>query len=140
MAAMLACEVDSAIADLQHYLRAWRWRQKRWDAKLGYPSQCTFVRCMRPVVAWDSTDDPNATMDEAFDSVSTFILDAIDAEVDRLPTPQRAAIRLIYLRETDYAVYRSGRMDLREAARLCSEAEAALVPKLRVRGVVLGSC
>ncbi len=95
---------------------------------------------MRPVVAWSSSEDQSAEADEAYDDIAVFIFDAIDAEVDRLQSLKRAALKLIYLREVDYAVYHHNRMSMQEAKRLAGEAELELVPKLRVRGVVLGGC
>lgn len=129
---------DYAIADLQHYLRAWAWRARQWNAKLGYPTQAPFVRIMRPVVGWSSSEDLMAEIDEAFDKVSNFVFDAIDAEVERLPTMKRAALKLTYLREVDYAVYHSNRMTNIDAKRIARVVEAELVPKLRARGIVLG--
>lgn len=96
------------------------------------------VRVMVPVVSWSSSEDQLAEADEAFDKVSSFVFDAIDAEVDRLPAIKRAAIKLTYLREVDYAVYHSNRMTNREARRMAREVEPELIPKLRARGVVLG--
>jgi hypothetical protein len=129
---------DPALDDLRYYLRAWRWRSRQWGAKLGYPTQSPFVRVMRPVVSWDSVDNPNNTADDTYEQVSSFILGAIDAVVDGLPTLKRAAVRLTYLRETDYAVYKSNRMDEKECRRLCDEAELEMIPLLRAKGVVLG--
>ena len=79
-----------------------------------------------------------AETDEAFDKVSSFVFDAIDAEVDRLPTMKRAALKLIYLREVDYAVYQSNRMTTSEAHRYTRDVEIELIPRLRARGIVLG--
>lgn len=136
----MSAVLKDALADLQHYLRAWAWKSRQWRAKLGYPPQSPFVRVMRPVVAWSSSEDLMAETDEAFDKVSGFIFDAIDAEVDRLPALKRAALKLTYLREVDYAVYRSNRMTNREARQMAREVELELIPKLRARGVVLGGC
>jgi hypothetical protein len=131
-------KVDYAIADLQHYLRAWAWRARQWKVRLGYPTQAPFVRIMRPVVSWDSTEDQLAQSDEMFDEIAGFIFDAIDAEVDRLPTMKRAALKLAYLREVDYAVYHSNRMTNRDARRIARDVEVELIPRMRARGVVLG--
>ena len=125
---------------MRYYLRAWAWRSRQWRARLGYPPQSPIVRVMRPVVAWSSSEDQSAEADEAYDDIAVFIFDAIDAEVDRLQSLKRAALKLIYLREVDYAVYHHNRMSMQEAKRLAGEAELELVPKLRVRGVVLGGC
>ena len=134
----MSAVLKDALADLQHYLRAWAWKSRQWRSNLGYPRQSPLVRVMRPVVSWSSAEDELAETDEAFDSVSGFIFAAIDAEVDRLPTTKRAALKLTYLREVDYAVYRSNRMTNREAKHIASEVEVELIPKLRARGVVLG--
>lgn len=136
----MSAVLKDALADLQHYLRAWAWKSRQWRAKLGYPPQSPFVRVMRPVVAWSSSEDELAESDEAFDKVAGFVFDAIDAEVDRLPAMKRAALKLVYLREVDYAVYRHNRMTMTEAYRHTRDAEVELVPKLRARGVVLGGC
>jgi hypothetical protein len=129
---------DTSLEDVRYYLRAWRWRTRQWAPNLGYPTQSPTVHLMRPVVSWDSTEDPNASADEAYDQVSTFIVQAVDRAVDELPTDQRAAVKLTYLREVDYAVYRSGRKTMEEVRRLCDAAEKALIPLLRARHVVLG--
>lgn len=134
----MSAVLKDAIEDLRHYLRAWAWKSRQWRVNLGYPPQSPIVRVMRPVVSWSSTEDLMAETDEAFDKVSSFVFDAIDAEVDRLPSLKRAAIKLTYLREVDYAVYRSNRMTNRDARRMAREVEFELIPKLRARGVVLG--
>ena len=82
----------------------------------------------------DQLEEPYRYEEEIEDS----ILRAIDAEVDSLPTIKRVAVRLIYLREQGSAVYRSGRMSVEDAYRLCNQAELEMIPRLRVRGVVLG--
>jgi pyruvate-formate lyase-activating enzyme len=81
---------------------------------------------MTPTPAWNCDDaDPN---------VDSFILRAIDAEVESLPPRKRAAVRQYYLNET-LTGPKSTREELR---RLCDEAEEEMVPRLRQRGVVLG--
>jgi hypothetical protein len=130
MSAVLAPLPDHALDDLRHYLRAWRRWVRDWRAPLGYPGAVPFVREMVPVVSggWDTHDE----------EVDSHILRAIDAEVESLPVDQRAAVRLVYLNEVASAVFRSGRMSMETARRLCYEAEVEMVPRLRVRGVVLG--
>ena len=134
----MSAVLKDALADLQHYLRAWAWKSRQWRSRLGYPPQAPFVRVMVPVVAWSSSEDQQAESDEAFDEVAGFVFDAIDAEVERLPTMKRAALKLVYLREVDYAVYRSNRMTMSEAHKYTNEVEVELIPRLRARGVVLG--
>jgi hypothetical protein len=121
---------DPALADLQYYLRAWRRWVRSWSAPLGYPSQCTFVRHMKPTVAWDGSDHEI--------EVDQWILRAIDAEIEGLDGRKRAAIRLVYLNEVMPAVFRSLRITEVEAKRLTNEAEVEMIPRLRVRGEVLG--
>jgi hypothetical protein len=82
----------------------------------------------------DQLEEPYRYEDEIEDS----ILRAVDAEVESLPTIKRCAVRLIYLREQGSAVYRSGRMSVEEAVRICNQAEVEMIPRLRIRGVVLG--
>lgn len=103
---------------------------RNWSAPLGYPSQCTFVRVMRPSVAWDGSDTEQ--------EVDQWILRAVDTEVEGLPSRQRAAVRLVYLNETGPEVFSSSRMTPGEAHRLTAEAEVEMIPRLRIRGVVLG--
>jgi hypothetical protein len=103
---------------------------RSWQAPLGYPSQCTFVRHMKPTVAWDGSDSEI--------EVDQWILRALDAEIEDLDARKRASIRLVYLNEIAPAVFRSLRVTEQEARRLTSEAEIEMIPKLRVRGVVLG--
>jgi ABC-type lipopolysaccharide export system ATPase subunit len=81
----------------------------------------------------DALEEPYRYEDE----IESHILHAIEAVVDSLPGNKRAAVRLVYLRE-EVAVFRSLRMSLEEAVRLCNEAEVEMIPKLRARGVVLG--
>lgn len=129
---------DRSLDDLRYYLRAWRAWVRSWRAPLGVPSATPIVQLMRPVVAWDSSADQHAQADEIADEVGGHILRAIDAEVESLPTLKRAALRLVYLNEVLPAVFHSGRMSREEVRRLCAEAEVEMVPRLRVRGVVLG--
>jgi hypothetical protein len=82
----------------------------------------------------DQLEEPYRYEEEIEDS----ILRAVDAEVESLPNIKRIAVRLIYLREQGSAVYRSGRLSLEEAYHLCNQAELEMVPRLRVRGVLLG--
>lgn len=105
---------------------------------MGYPHEAPFVKQMVPVVAWDSSVDQRAEADQAEAQVEDFILRAVDTEVEGLPTMKRAAVRLIYLREMAPAVFRSGRMTLEEAAMLCNAAEIEMIPRLRVKGVMIG--
>jgi hypothetical protein len=70
--------------------------------------------------------------------VDSHILRAIDAEVESLPALARAAMRLVYLNEVLPEVFRSRRMSREEAVRLTDKAESDMIPRLRVRGVVLG--
>jgi hypothetical protein len=132
LSAVLAPIHDRALDDLRYYLRAWRRWVRDWRAPLGYPTSVPFVREMVPVVSggWDTHDE----------EVDGHILRAIDAEVESLPADQRAAVRLVYLNEVTSAVFRSGRMSMESSRRLCYEAEIRMVPRLRVRGVVLGGC
>jgi hypothetical protein len=85
---------------------------------------------MRPSVAWDGTDQEAET--------DQWILRAVDAEIESLGSLKRAAVRLVYLREVMPAAFRSGRLSMEEAVRLCNEAEVEMIPGLRKRNVVLG--
>ena len=122
--------VSTALDDLRYYLRAWRSWVRAWRAPLGYPSAVPWLRVIPPTPAWSCDDsDPD---------VDAFILRAINAEVESLPPTKRAAVRLTYLNETLPSVFRGARFDQVEARRLCAEAEVEMIPRLRVRGVVLG--
>jgi hypothetical protein len=120
-----------AIDDVRYYLRAWRRWVGGWRAPLGVPSAVPYVHEMLPSVS-------GGAFDEQENDVAPFILRAVDAEIERLPIDQRAAVRLVYLNEVTSSVFRSGRMTIEAARRLCAAAEADMVPKLRVRGIVLG--
>lgn len=126
---------DSALSDLRYYLKAWRGWVRSWREKLGYPSEAPFVRLCRPVVEWGGED---SGYHERSEEVDEWIIKAIDTEVENLPVLKRAAVRLIYLREVGPAMFRSGRMSIEEASRLCDLAERDMVPKLRDKGIVLG--
>lgn len=133
MTALLAAmRTDPALDDVRFYLRAWRRWVRQWRAPLGYPTAVPFVHQMLPSVSsgWDDHDQ----------EVETHILRAVDAEVESLPGLKRAAVRLVYLNECLPAVFRSGRMTTAESRRLTNEAEVEMIPRLRVRGVVLGGC
>ena len=118
--------VENAVDHLRYYLRAWRAWVRAWRAPLGFPSAVPWLRVMPPTPAWGYDDtDPD---------VDHFILRAINAEVESLPPRKRAAVRQIYLNET--LIYTRSTPD--EIRRLCDEAETEMVPRLRVRGVVLG--
>lgn len=121
---------DLALSDLRYYLRAWcRW-VRAWRAPLGLPGAVNWVTHIIPTVSGGETIS---------DEVDGEILHILDAEIESLPAMKRAAIRLTYLREEPgMAVFRSGRMTVLEAKRLCAEAEVEMIPRLRVRGVVLG--
>ena len=121
---------DPALEDLRYYMRAWRRWVRSWSAPLGYPSQAPFVRAMKPTVAWDGSD--------AEQEVDQWILRAVDTEIEGLPVKQRASVRLVYLNEIMPAVFRSLRITEGEARRLTAEAEVEMIPRLRIRGVVLG--
>ena len=121
---------DPALADMRYYLRAWRRWVRAWSAPLGYPSQAPFVRAMKPVVAWDGSD--------AEIEVDQWILRAVDTEIEGLEPRKRAAVRLVYLNEILPAVFRSLRITEQEARKIVDLAEVEMIPRLRVRGVVLG--
>ena len=124
-------KMDRALDDLRYYLRAWRAWTRAWRAPLNYSSCVPWLRVMPPTPAWEAQDDDH--------QVDAYILRAISAEVESLPALKRAAVRLVYMNEVLPAVFRSGRMKRDEVFRLCDEAELEMIPKLRVRGVVLGS-
>ena len=85
---------------------------------------------MPPTPAW-SYDDTDPEVD-------SFVLRAINAEIESLPVNKRAAVRQTYLNEILPSVFRSGHLSQEEVRRLCTEAEVEMIPRLRVRGVVLG--
>ena len=123
-------KVDTAVDDLRYYLRAWRSWTRAWRAPLGLPSSVAWLRIMPPTPAWSCEDtDPE---------VDGFILRTLNAVIESLPANKRAAVRITYLNETLPASFRSGRMSHDELRRLCSEAAVEMIPKLRVRGVLLG--
>jgi hypothetical protein len=123
-------KADTALEELRYLLTQWRRWVRGWQAPLGYPSASPFVRIMRPSVAWDGTDQEAET--------DQWILRAVDAEIESLGSLKRAAVRLVYLREVMPAAFRSGRLSMEEAVRLCNEAEVEMIPGLRKRNVVLG--
>ena len=110
------------IEELQFYLRAWRAWVRAWRAPLGAPSAVAWLGVIHPTPSWESEDDAG---------VDSFILRAVDAEVESLPPNKRAAVRQYYLNE-------AGRLPAEMMRSLCAEAEAEMIPKLRIRGVVLG--
>lgn len=87
---------------------------------------------MKPTVSgWSHIED----IDESLD---TWIMKKLDAEIQNLSAEQRAALRLSYLNEILPAVFRSARWDRRTFNKLVAEAELELIPRLRAKGVVLG--
>jgi DNA-directed RNA polymerase specialized sigma24 family protein len=118
--------VSRALDELRYYLRAWRSWVRAWRAPLGLPSSVAWLGVMPPTPAWD--------VDDADQNVDSFILRAIDAEIESLSPKKRAALRQYYLNEALSA----GKSTREEASRLCSEAEVEMIPRLRARGVVLG--
>ena len=74
-------------------------------------------------------------MDE---EVEGWIMRAVDASVEDVEPRKRASVRLTYLNEVLPAVFRSLRISDQEARRLTAQAEVELIPRLRIRGVVLG--
>ena len=112
------------IEELQFYLRAWRAWVRAWRAPLGAPSAVPWLGVIKATPSWESEDDSG---------VDSFILRAVDAEVESLPPHKRAAVRQYYLNE---ALTSMPRETLKA---LCDEAEAEMIPKLRIRGVVLGT-
>ena len=118
--------ISRSLDELRYYLRAWRSWVRAWRAPLGLPSSVAWLGVMPPTPAWDVDDaDPN---------VDSFILRAIDAEIESLPPNKRAALRKYYLNEA----LSQHRLPPEELRRLCAEAESEMIPRLRARGVVLG--
>lgn len=72
------------------------------------------------------------------EQVDNHVMHALDREIENLPADKRAAVKLVYLNEILPAVFRSLRWQRETVNRLCSEAEVEMIPRLRVRGVVLG--
>ena len=111
------------VEELQFYLRAWRAWVQAWRAPLGAPSAVPWLGVIKATPSLESEDDQG---------VDSFILRAVDAEVESLPSNKRAAVRQYYLNE-------SGRLPAEMMRTLCAEAEIEMIPKLRIRGVVLGA-
>ena len=127
-----------AIETLQHYLRAWARRCRAWrPSELGYKNKTSIVNLMVPAVAWSSTEDEQAEMDESEDQISSHVMTSLDAEVESLPTMLRAALKLHYLNEMGPDVWRHNRMSKSEVLHLSARAESAMIPGLLRRGVVL---
>ena len=123
---------DTSMDDLRYYLRAWSRWVRAWRAPLGIPSCVSMVEQMLPTIdGWSDHEDIN-------ESIEGHVMRAIDSEVEKLPILHKAALRLTYLNETLPAVFRSNRLSREDAKRLCQIAEQDLIPKLRLRGVVLG--
>lgn len=121
---------DLALQDLRYYLRAWRRWVRAWRAPLGYPSAVPFVMEMMPgVSAYDEIEE---------DDITAIVMRSIDAEVESLESDKRAAVRMVYLNEVMPAVWRSARWPQEKVYRLCDQAELEMIPRLRLRGVVLG--
>lgn len=113
------------VEELQFYLRAWRAWVRAWRAPLGAPSAVSWANVIHGTPAWETDDsDPG---------VDSFILRAVDAEVESLPPNKRAAVRQYYLNE---ALTKLSRTEIKA---LCAEAEIEMIPRLRTRGVVLGA-
>lgn len=138
--AVEAYERDFALEELRHYLTSWRRWERAWKPKLGYPSAWPMASIpSKAAVSCGNMDDALEEPYRYEEAIEGHILKAIHAVVESLPANKRAAVRLIYLREEPgKAVFRSGRMTLEEATRLCNEAEIEMIPKLRARGVLLG--
>lgn len=117
--------MSRALEELQYYLRAWRGWVRAWRAPLGAPSAVAWCRVMHPTPSWD--------VDDADPGVDSFILRAIDAEVESLPANKRAAVRQFYLNEV------VSKLPPPAMRALCAEAEIEMIPRLRTRGVVLGT-
>jgi hypothetical protein len=130
---------DRALDDLRYYLKCWRRWVRSWRPALGFPPEWPMARIpVNPPIACGNIDDALEEPYRYEEDIEDSILRAVDAEVESLPNMKRVAVRLIYLREQGPAVYRSGRMSVEEAYRICNQAELEMIPRLRVRGVVLG--
>ena len=125
-------EKRSELQSVQKLLRDWRYWKRGWKPDLGYPHAVPYIHQMRPI--FDSY-----TEGEDYDRIiDTAEMRAVDAAVEKdLTPPQRAAVLLVYLNEIGPAVFRSNRMPMDQAKRLCYEAELALIPALRRRDVRL---
>jgi hypothetical protein len=117
-----------SLEDVRYYLRAWRRWCLAWRPFFGIRSCLDDLECPP---AWDSDEDQQAEATERDSEISDYILHRVDQCVERLPKRKRLSVRCVYLREhCDIPV--------KEARRLCDEAEADLVPMLRARNVLVG--
>lgn len=131
-------QLEAEIEHVQYLLKEWcRW-ERGWKPALGAPGCSPIVRLpMKPAVSLGNVDD---ALEEPYvhsEEVEDRILNAVAASVDDLQPIKRSAVRVIYLRETLAAVFRSNRITMSDAARLCAEAEIDLIPLLRNRAVVV---
>lgn len=129
----------AALSDLRHFLRCWRRWIRGWRPNLGYPPEVPWLRLIKATTLGIGNADDYA--DEFWaqsEEVDDYILRTVDAVVESLQPLNRAAVRMVYLREIGPAVLRTGRMSMAEASLLCDAAETQMVPALRAKGIVLG--
>jgi hypothetical protein len=116
------------IQTLRYYLRLWVRHERGWRADLGHRHAVNWVGHVMGGVAYADEGDE---AEEMYGPADRKILTGIITAVEDLPARERAALRLIYLREVGPAVYRNGRLDMKEAGQLCEIAERKIL--LRVR-------
>lgn len=121
------------LESVRYLLHEWvRWR-KRWRPQyLGYPGQVPYLHQIRATV--DTTSEP----DDYDEKIELFQMRAIEQAIqNELKASQRHALHVVYLNEEGPAVWRSGRMPMKEIRRFAADAEVALVPILKRLNILL---
>ena len=118
-----------SLEDVRYYLRAWRSWCLAWRPRFGVQS-C--LDMLEGPPAWDSDEDQTAEATERDAEIGEYILHRVDQCVDSLPKRKRVCVRHVYLRE-------ACDVPVRDARRICQEAEHDLVPMLRHSNVLVGT-
>lgn len=128
-------EHNHELARLKRYLQGWAELSEPRTLGRGAPGEVPYSDYMRPACGWDFIEH-----DERLDPD---IRRAIDMAVDELSATMalaRPVLMVRYMNARGPAVYRHGRLHHLAAAEiedLADEAERALIPLVKRRGVVL---
>lgn len=138
MAAVLAMQKTNndrnELQSVRQLLRDWvRWK-RNWFPDLGAPHAVAWLDEVLPSRPMDGYDDPDGDDSRIHAWTMKHVDDAVEKE---LTQAQRVAVKMIYLRETGPAVWRSNRIPIEQCKNLCLEAEVTLIKALRRRDVRL---
>lgn len=130
-----SAERDPELARLKYYLAGWAAQSEPATMGRGVPGQVPYADYMRPTASWD--------LEGEVDRLDASIRRAIDEAVlelsGKIPLC-RPVLMTRYMNINGPAVYRSGRtyrLTRGEIEDIADEAEGALVPIVKHRGVVL---